>query len=426
MNGQEKSNGNVHHSFNNMNIAQSSPRTKQQQRSKLEKTYLTLHNFIYICGMYLLISKTKSRFTPPKSFALDDYPLPPPPSSTDNAASTDTEQYRIPKIIHQSYKSQSTLPLEWADTPARWQELHPTYEYKFWSDDDNRKLIQQYYPWFLETYDAYPAPIQRADAARYFAVLHYGGIYADMDILPIRNVDPILYKLNNSNDNSDNKEMIVAETYNLGLTNALFAAIPNSTVLHDFVRELPLHTKPLHGLEVFIPHFAVLLSTGPTRLWIYLNQHRSKILTLNPAGWGQCHQCKQKQCVPQEGSFFETRKGGSWHKWDTRIMNFIFCHVHFCIWGCVCALIWLYYKCIKKDGGHGELAHSNKYEEEQKLMAMQDDDDDDDVTRKKRKWNNASIHTTFGSFENVAFMTRILISQHRFALTCGIILILLL
>lgn len=37
------------------------------------------------------------------------------------------------------------------------------------------------YPWFLETFDSYPYPIQRADAIRYFVLHHFGGIYIDLD-----------------------------------------------------------------------------------------------------------------------------------------------------------------------------------------------------------------------------------------------------
>ena len=154
MNGhQEKSsllreqNGRGHH--HHLNVVLS------QQRQRPKKLW-TLHNLIYICGLYILFSKTKSRCTPPKAFELDNFAMP----TTSSSSVVDESQSRIPKIIHQSYKSESTLPQEWADTPSRWKKLHPTYEYKFWSDDDNRKFI--------------PAPIQRADAARYFAVLHYG------------------------------------------------------------------------------------------------------------------------------------------------------------------------------------------------------------------------------------------------------------
>ena len=37
------------------------------------------------------------------------------------------------------------------------------------------------YEWFLETWDAYPYNIERADAIRYFVLHHYGGIYLDLD-----------------------------------------------------------------------------------------------------------------------------------------------------------------------------------------------------------------------------------------------------
>lgn len=37
------------------------------------------------------------------------------------------------------------------------------------------------YPWFIETWDSYIYPIERADAIRYFALVHFGGIYIDLD-----------------------------------------------------------------------------------------------------------------------------------------------------------------------------------------------------------------------------------------------------
>jgi len=37
------------------------------------------------------------------------------------------------------------------------------------------------YPWFLETFDGYVYPIQRADAIRYFVLYYFGGIYIDLD-----------------------------------------------------------------------------------------------------------------------------------------------------------------------------------------------------------------------------------------------------
>lgn len=33
----------------------------------------------------------------------------------------------------------------------------------------------------MRTYDGYRYPVQRVDAVRYFIMLHYGGIYMDLD-----------------------------------------------------------------------------------------------------------------------------------------------------------------------------------------------------------------------------------------------------
>ena len=52
---------------------------------------------------------------------------------------------------------------------------------KMWTDAKSRELIATEYPWFLNTFDNYTHPIQRADAIRYFVLAHYGGVYIDLD-----------------------------------------------------------------------------------------------------------------------------------------------------------------------------------------------------------------------------------------------------
>jgi mannosyltransferase OCH1-like enzyme len=118
--------------------------------------------------------------------------LPAPNSGTIN----DRPQL-IPKIIHQTYKNES-IPAHWKGPQQSCLDLHPDYEYKLWTDKKAREFIAaEYaphlyptcthsltasrYPWFLETFDGYPYPIQRADAIRYFVLHHFGGIYIDLD-----------------------------------------------------------------------------------------------------------------------------------------------------------------------------------------------------------------------------------------------------
>jgi mannosyltransferase OCH1-like enzyme len=95
------------------------------------------------------------------------------------------------KIIHQSWKT-TQLSGNFLKWTAKWKSIHPDYQYILWTDEDNRLLVQKYYSWFLPAYDMFPRHIMRVDLARAFYLHRYGGIYADMDVIPIRNHDSLL------------------------------------------------------------------------------------------------------------------------------------------------------------------------------------------------------------------------------------------
>lgn len=89
----------------------------------------------------------------------------------------------LPLIVHQTWKT-SEVPEHWKSSEASWRKVCQENggEYRLWTDEDNRRLIETDYPWFLKDYDAYKYPIQRADAVRYFILHKYGGWYVDLDI----------------------------------------------------------------------------------------------------------------------------------------------------------------------------------------------------------------------------------------------------
>ena len=97
----------------------------------------------------------------------------------------------IPKILHQTWKT-PTLPPEWVPFAESWKSFHPGWEYRFWTDDDNRALVASEYPDLLGAYDSYPYAIQRADLARYCMLHRFGGIYADMDIECLQPLDTLI------------------------------------------------------------------------------------------------------------------------------------------------------------------------------------------------------------------------------------------
>lgn len=60
-------------------------------------------------------------------------------------------------------------------------DLQITNQFQLWTNEKSREFIAAEYPWFLETFDGYKYPIQRADSIRYFVLAHYGGTYIDLD-----------------------------------------------------------------------------------------------------------------------------------------------------------------------------------------------------------------------------------------------------
>ena len=61
---------------------------------------------------------------------------------------------------------------------------------QLWTDEKSRNFIAKEYPWFLETFDSYKYPIQRADSIRYFVLAYYGGTYIDLDDVRIYILPP--------------------------------------------------------------------------------------------------------------------------------------------------------------------------------------------------------------------------------------------
>lgn len=97
----------------------------------------------------------------------------------------------IPRIIHQTWKD-ATIPEDLAHYRQSWKQHHPDWTFILWTDHANRELIRRCYAWFLPFYDGYPESIMRADAARYFILHHFGGLYVDLDFEAFRSLDPLL------------------------------------------------------------------------------------------------------------------------------------------------------------------------------------------------------------------------------------------
>lgn len=97
----------------------------------------------------------------------------------------------IPKRIIQTGKtSAQSLINRVSSTNLRL--LHPDYEYLFLDDRAVDAFLDQIFPQYRKTFDAFRYPIQRFDFFRYLAIYHYGGFYFDQDVFLASSVTDLL------------------------------------------------------------------------------------------------------------------------------------------------------------------------------------------------------------------------------------------
>jgi hypothetical protein len=100
------------------------------------------------------------------------------------------DPHSFPRTIFQTWKSRSVIPSNYWHWRQTFVDINPDYEVLLWDDADNRSFIADRFPWALSVYDSYPKEIFRADAVRFFFLLEFGGMYADMDTECLRPIEP--------------------------------------------------------------------------------------------------------------------------------------------------------------------------------------------------------------------------------------------
>ncbi|KAI9646589.1 CSG1/SUR1-like protein [Ciborinia camelliae] len=203
----------------------------------------------------------------------------------------------IPKIIHQTYIN-SSIPTRWKAGQQSCIDLHEDYEYKLWTDAASREFIANEYPWFLDTFDSYPFPIQRADSIRYFVLAHYGGIYIDLDDGCNRRLDPLL-----------SYPAWVRRTIPTGISNDAMGSVPQHPFFLRVIESLQSYNR-----NWGMPYITVMYSTGPLFLSVLWIQHMRSVTD---------DASRVRNLMPDEynkhaWSFFNVVKGNSWHGKDAQ------------------------------------------------------------------------------------------------------------
>jgi len=217
----------------------------------------------------------------------------------------------IPKILHLTWKN-SEIPQKWAGVIDKWKELHPGWKIHFTTDEDNREYIQKNHPDFLETYDSYKWGIQRADAIRYFYLRDMGGVYADLDIEPLKPIDEYL--------NGINIDALLVYSGNVKcFTNSFMASPKGSPFWDEVIDALKNPQVPWWAKSKWA---AVMYSTGPIMLDRVAKSYLRPIGIL-PQSVFMAYSLNDHGTIKPDAAL-KPLEGGSWHSWDAKVLNFLF------------------------------------------------------------------------------------------------------
>lgn len=222
----------------------------------------------------------------------------------------------FPKIIHQTWKT-TKIPQKWQISQSRWKKLHPTWEYRLWTDKDIENYIKDKHPEFLVIWNSYPYQIQKVDAVRYFILNDFGGVYSDLDIVPRVPIDEYV-------ENMTVEAMFVPSANTPCFTNAFMISQKGATIWQRVFDELFKTYKKWYYVG---KHLLVMNTTGPYMLTRAIYAH-DKILGLLPVklfnATAVTEISEDFNDIDNQTSVLVNIYGSSWHEVDSKVYNFCF------------------------------------------------------------------------------------------------------
>lgn len=226
----------------------------------------------------------------------------------------------IPRLVMQTWKNE-VVPEHWQDSQEAIFEHLDDWSYTLMTDDMNRDFVEEHFPDFLDSYDAFPHNIQRADAIRACWLYVHGGLYIDLDLMLMKPLDDILgydndlYLINSGN---------LSNCY----TNAFMISRPKHPFWLVYLEEMKKPPKWYTGLS---HHLYIMTTTGPMAFTRSIKRALSEGMDLNikvlnnTEMLGDCDACSEKPYY-MSGSYIKTLQGSSWVKADGKIITFAFCN----------------------------------------------------------------------------------------------------
>ena len=171
----------------------------------------------------------------------------------------------LPRILSQTWKT-ARLPPQAEALRADWARLNPGLELRLYDDDASRAVLAEVAPQHLAAYDAMPFGVMRADVFRLAVLWRDGGLYADIDMQPLRPLPPDLFarpcSLSVEAHLGARRQRELGYLKPLQIANCILAARPGHPLLHAAIER----AFALFAAEPQPPRHRVEDITGPRML----------------------------------------------------------------------------------------------------------------------------------------------------------------
>lgn len=159
----------------------------------------------------------------------------------------------ISKIIHQTwFDDNKALPVIFDKMIQESKKINQNFEFKLWTDSNIEDFLKTNYKNIYKIYSNNILGVQKSDLAR-LAILHYyGGIYIDLDILLIKNLND-LFDYNKDilyisyEPTEQTKYVWNMENY---ICNAFFACNKNNVIIEHIIDTI-INIYDIYGEKIF-------------------------------------------------------------------------------------------------------------------------------------------------------------------------------
>ena len=234
----------------------------------------------------------------------------------------------IPKLIMQTWKTDE-LPERWKPTQSSIQRYMPDWEYVLMTDTMNHAFIEEHFPDFLPYFDAFPYPIQRADAIRYAWLYVNGGLYLDCDFELLAPLDELFIE-------DHNLFLLASSNTPNVITNGFIAAKPKNPIFLAMMEEM----KQSPGLAAFERHLLVMNTTGPLAFNRVVKRLQVPYKLLPSAQINPYTICDHEYNKPN--TLLRPLEGSSWVGGAAKVYQWCYCQTnHLMVWGFILGLFLL-------------------------------------------------------------------------------------